>query len=642
MGRDDNGFSGRDQNDQGGGGRRRGHQNGAFRHLNNQPHDNDSNGRGSVNQGMNHHRPSSPSQRAQNDLNGLGKASGINGKLNDIGRGIGEVGKKDPNLERLGNGFGSAKSLGSGLAGAGRRTGAGDNGMQGKPNEKAMQSGLADPDKQPERQQGDPSKQPANNGMGNNNDDNPLKKYGSAMPQQLANLGGKVNKTYNKFMGGLVSGVQKAGKLAHLTIGKSTALWVAKALMTTTIVGGLFGAAYLYENNDDVLDGGNVCSTQNTGDVSYSDAADSSGGGAADLDNPNAKKIFEFFTKKDGFSGAGASGAVAVAQRESGFDPKAKNAGGGVAGIFQWSGWGNTVNGDRIHQGGFIKSESDLTLENEFKLVNYEFKHGHGDVPKVVGNAKDPGQAALDWSEKYEGVSLADGQTKGSQIQAWAQQAYSKFHGSSIKADSAKLDALGGAGNESVANSNAATAEQLNNLNCEGKDQGDVVAGDWDWPFTGFNPDKDVTGEQRFGASASRQGGFHDGIDVGTATHSGDMHSIHGGVVKKIDAIGHTQNDLGYFILIESPDGYCEVYQEFAFSMADGNRVSKVKVGDHVKTGQTIAKLDPTTPGCTHVHIGVYKGKASDWNTAVSNSFNSKWGGWRDPIKIIQESKGKK
>lgn len=612
-------------------GHRRGHQNGAFRHLNDPK-----------NHAPSGHRAGSPSQQAQKDLGDLGKASGINGKLNDIGRGIGEIGKKDPNLERLGNGLGSAKALGGGLAGTGRGTG--DNGLQGKPNEKAMQSGLADPDKQPERQHGDPSKQPAGNGIGDQGkgggDDNPLKKYGSSMPQQLANLGGKAHKTYNKFMGSLAGGVQKAGKLAHLTVGKGAAMWIAKMLMCTTLVGGLFGAAYLYENDDDVLFGGNVCSTQNTGDVSYSDAGDASGG-AADLNNPNAKKIFEFFTKKDGFSGAGAAGAVAVAQRESGFDPKAKNAGGGVAGIFQWSGWGNTVNGDRIHQGGFIKSEADLTLENEFKLVNYEFKHGHGDVPKVVGNAHDPGQAALDWSEKYEGVSLADGQTKGSQIQAWAQQAYSKFHGSSIHADSAKLNALGGAGNESVANSNAATAEQLNNLNCQGKDQGDVVAGDWDWPFTGFNPDKDVTGEQRFGASAMRQGGFHDGIDVGTATHSGDMHAIHGGVVKKIDCQGHSQNDLGYFILVESPDGYCEVYQEFAFSIADGKRVTKVKVGDHVKTGQVIARLDPTTPNCTHVHIGVYKGKASQWNTAVSNSFNSKWPGWKDPIKIIKESKGK-
>ena len=222
-----------------------------------------------------------------------------------------------------------------------------------------------------------------------------------------------------------------------------------------------------------------------------------------------------------------------------------------------------------------------------------------------------------------------------------AQQAYSMFHGSSVKGNSSKIEGILGSGNSQTATSNSDTAEQANNLNCQGKDQGDVVAGDWDWPFPGFNPDKDVTGEQRFGASASRTGGFHDGIDVGTATHTGDMHAIHGGVVKKIDCQGTTQDSLGYFILVESPDGYCEVYQEFAFSMEAGKRVSKVKVGDHIKTGQVIARLDPTTPNCTHVHIGVYKGKASDWGTALHHSFDSKWPGWKNPIEIIEKSKGK-
>ena len=72
--------------------------------------------------------------------------------------------------------------------------------------------------------------------------------------------------------------------------------------------------------------------------------------------------------------------------------------------------------------------------------------------------------------------------------------------------------------------------------------------------------------------------------------------------------------------------------------MADGKRISKVKVGDHVKTGQTIARLDPTTPNVTHVHIGVYKGKASDWQTAIGHSFDE-WH-WKNPIEIIKKSKG--
>ncbi|MCC9894538.1 CHAP domain-containing protein, partial [Streptococcus agalactiae] len=53
-------------------------------------------------------------------------------------------------------------------------------------------------------------------------------------------------------------------------------------------------------------------------------------------------KILNYQLSKEGFTLAGSTGSVAVAERESGFDPKAINTGGGVAGYFQWSGWSNT------------------------------------------------------------------------------------------------------------------------------------------------------------------------------------------------------------------------------------------------------------------------------------------------------------
>lgn len=49
----------------------------------------------------------------------------------------------------------------------------------------------------------------------------------------------------------------------------------------------------------------------------------------------------------EGFTIQGTSGALAVAERESQFDPTAVNDSGGVAGVFQWSGWSNTINGNR-------------------------------------------------------------------------------------------------------------------------------------------------------------------------------------------------------------------------------------------------------------------------------------------------------
>lgn len=48
-------------------------------------------------------------------------------------------------------------------------------------------------------------------------------------------------------------------------------------------------------------------------------------------------KILNYQLSKEGFTLAGSSGNLAVAERESGFDPKAINTGGGVAGYFQWS-----------------------------------------------------------------------------------------------------------------------------------------------------------------------------------------------------------------------------------------------------------------------------------------------------------------
>lgn len=631
MNRDENGRQNDNNNNNDELGHRRGHRQGAFRNMN-KPKEH----------APGSHRPSSPSQQAQGDLSGLGKASGLNGKLNDISRGIGEVGKKDPNLERLGNGLGSAKSLGSGLAGSGNRTG--DNGLQGKPNEKNMQSGLADPDKQPERQSGDPFKQPSGNGIGdqgignNNGDSNdPLGKYGRYMPQQLANLGSKAHNTYGKFMGGLSNGVQKAGKLAHLSIGKGTAMWVAKVLMGSAVVGGMFGAAYLYENNDDVLFGGNVCSTLNTGDQSYEGTSGDSGTGGdwtqkGTKEYKRAKELWDYCVEL-GYTGTQAAAFLGNAAHEGGgfhnLDQDQVGGGGGK-GIFQFTPGSKYDNNPKSDHSWSIKNQVDVFMDLEkaaFSQWYHQTKNSH-DI--------------ADTTNIFEKLIERGGIPAFESRDAMAQQAYSMFHGSSVKGNSSKIEGILGSGNSQTATSNSDTAEQANNLNCQGKDQGDVVAGDWDWPFTGFNPDKDVTGPQLFGHAPGggfRPNGFHDGIDVGTATHTGDMHAIHGGVVKKIDCQGSTQNDLGYYILIESPDGYTEVYQEFAFSMEAGKRVTKVKVGDHVKTGQTIARLDPTTPNATHVHIGVYKGKASDWQTAMHHSFDE-WH-WQNPIEIIEKSKGK-
>lgn len=137
-----------------------------------------------------------------------------------------------------------------------------------------------------------------------------------------------------------------------------------------------------------------------------------------------AKALRKHLMETNKFTSAGASGALAVAQRESGFNVQAINPAGGVAGLFQWSGWGNFVNGNRIHSEGSIKGQDlpTLTLENQFKLIDHELKGSFSTVQEKLSKATDPVQGAKDWSLIYEGVSLDDGQTNLAMITQLAQQ----------------------------------------------------------------------------------------------------------------------------------------------------------------------------------------------------------------------------
>ncbi|WP_412921686.1 phage tail tip lysozyme [Lactococcus raffinolactis] len=134
----------------------------------------------------------------------------------------------------------------------------------------------------------------------------------------------------------------------------------------------------------------------------------------------NVIDIANYLMSKERFSIQGASGALAVAERESGFDPKAENIGGGVAGIFQWSGWSNTVNGNR-----WSKAESrSLSMDVELKLMSAELNGAYKRTKDLVSVSTDPKQASLDWSQYYEGVALSDGQTKADKLQEDAQKWY--------------------------------------------------------------------------------------------------------------------------------------------------------------------------------------------------------------------------
>ncbi len=134
----------------------------------------------------------------------------------------------------------------------------------------------------------------------------------------------------------------------------------------------------------------------------------------------NAIDIANHLMVQEGFTLEGASGALAVAERESAFNPEAVNDSGGVAGIFQWSGWSNLINGNR-----WSKAEDRaLSLDVQLNLVSTELNSAFTNVKEIVDNATDPAQASLDWSLYYEGVALEDPQTKVSTIEANAQKWY--------------------------------------------------------------------------------------------------------------------------------------------------------------------------------------------------------------------------
>lgn len=337
----------------------------------------------------------------------------------------------------------------------------------------------------------------------------------------------------------------------------------------------------------------------------------------------NAKQIFDTLTKEKGFSGAGAAGAVANAKRESGFNPKAINTGGGVAGVFQWSGFVHSLNGNRITQGGFIKQgdTSTLTMENEMKLMLYELNHGYASAASAVGNETDPEKAALLWSEKYEGVALSDAQTKVNDIKADAKAAYKLFNGTSISADKSKL---GGKSSDS----GSTNTNEEDNSGCA-----IVSSGDWGWPFKSIKSTPTFESGQQFGhtPNAGRRNDFHDGYDFGTDKYNNqDILAIHDGEVVKVGQQGSTQNDLGYYVVVKSDDGYYEVYQEFAFDSADKDAIS-VKVGDKVKTGDKIGELSTKYNHVTHVHIGVTK---KPFEQALRSSFSDD-GTWIDWVKEL-------
>lgn len=273
--------------------------------------------------------------------------------------------------------------------------------------------------------------------------------------------------SHNKALAATVKGVKSAWAAAG-TFGKG--LMIAGALggggATVYATGVLLNdARTAFETHVARMDGN--CSLLDQVAQAFNDATkdQAATGGASGSWKDNGKKIFDHLTKTDGFSGAGAAGAVGNAAQESQCNPTAYNPGGHVIGIFQWGNGG--VNGNRFEKGGFCKNDdkSTWTIDNELKLTDYELNHGYHACKEKVGHASDPKEAAHIWcGSAPDGFEGAPGQAEGAR-EDYAQQAYSAFNGSSISAN----DSLLGASASDTASGNDGASATANANKCNGK-----------------------------------------------------------------------------------------------------------------------------------------------------------------------------
>lgn len=282
---------------------------------------------------------------------------------------------------------------------------------------------------------------------------------------------------HNKVLAATVKGVKGAWAAAG-TFGKG--LMIAGAISgggaTVYATGTLLNdARTAFETHVARLDGS--CSLLDQVAQAFNDATkdEAASGGASGSWKDNGKKIFDHLAKTDGFSGAGAAGAVGNAAQESQCNPTAYNPGGNVIGIFQWGNGG--VNGDRFEKGGFCKNDdkSTWTIDNELKLTDYELDHGYHACKVKVGHESDPKEAAHIWCGRApDGFEGAPGQAEGAR-EDYAQQAYSAFNGSSISANDSLLGAS--ASDTATGNDGASATNNANKCNGKSGDEGGAADG---------------------------------------------------------------------------------------------------------------------------------------------------------------------
>lgn len=145
----------------------------------------------------------------------------------------------------------------------------------------------------------------------------------------------------------------------------------------------------------------------------------------------------------------------------------------------------------------------------------------------------------------------------------------------------------------------------------------------WGWPFPNIpasGPAVLVNGQQYGHTGWFGRGGqdFHDGFDFDASRYNGNCLAVHPGTVHKIGA------DLGWwYVWVQSPDGYNEVYQEGFSSRSD----IYVGEGQQVNVGTPIGRVTGT-----HTHLGISNKPIT---VAYQHGFQDD-GTWMNPIDVIK------
>lgn len=324
----------------------------------------------------------------------------------------------------------------------------------------------------------------------------------------------------------------------------------------------------------------------------------------------NAKVIFDYIkTKFPEATDEGICGMLGNFQQESNLNPKAVERPGDDQsghGLAQWT----AVRADQLRSFASKHGKSWDDLGVQLAFLEHELKGAEKAGVEAL-KVNDVKQATLDWEVKFEraGVPVIQNRVK------YAQNWYAKLKGSSVDSDI-------------VDTANDSTDVDLSTLDCGSGDYDGATNEDgWTAPVKNYTGGHN--GEQDFGHCTSRQGNWHDGLDYGSAGFGEDknIYAVHDGKIKSIDLKGQ---GLGVYVVLDVGDREV-AYQEFTMNKSD----VLVQVGDEVKAGQPIAKLDSKggmSGVGSHLHIGVTK-KGGNAIEGLAHAFSDD-GYWEDPLKF--------